>query len=88
MKSYVWTTSTSAKSVRFSLQRSFPFPSSSFSSNVGSIINVTTLGRENHFGLVDIGYMELEGDTATGRKEESSSSESLPSVRILSVVPV
>jgi hypothetical protein len=49
---------------------------------------VTTLGSEKHFGLVDIGYMELEGDTATSRKEEASSPESLPSMRILSVVSV
>ena len=73
---------------QFSLQRSFPFLSSSFSSNVGNITDVTTLGTEEHYGLVDIGYMELEGDTATGNKEEASSTESLPSMRILSVVSV
>jgi hypothetical protein len=38
--------------------------------------------------MVDIVYMELEGDTATGRKEEASGTESLPSLRILSVVSV
>jgi hypothetical protein len=78
MKSYDWTTSATAKSLRFSLQPTFLFPSSSFSSNIGNVPHVTTFGSEKHFGLVDIGYMELVDDTATGRKEETSSTESLP----------
>jgi hypothetical protein len=53
-----------------------------------NVIHVTVFGSEKHFGLVDIGYMELEVDAATGRKEESSSTESLPSMRILFVLSV
>ena len=49
---------------------------------------MTTLGSEEHIGLFDIGYMELEGDTATDGKEEASSTESLPSMKILSVLSV
>ena len=60
----------------------FPFLSSSFSSNVGNCVHVTIFGSEKHSGLADIGYMELEGDTARGKKGEASSTESLPSTRI------
>jgi len=88
MKYYVWTTSTTAKPFRFSLQPTFPFPSSSFSSRVVNVTHVTIFSSEKHFGLVDKGYMELESDTATGKKEEASSTESLSSMRILSVVLV
>ncbi len=56
--------------------------------NVGSVIHVTIFVREKHFGLIDIGHLEMEGDTATGRKEQASGDESLPSMRLLSVVSV
>jgi len=86
--SYVWTIPTSPESFRFSLQSTFPFPSSSFSSNVGNIIHVRVFDSEKHFRLVDTGYTELVGDTAIDKKEEASITESLPSMRILFVVSV